>query len=76
MRDPIADKTRAAALIADLRASRSKLRDALVALPAPADRTVAQRRDAMILRTLLDQTQFTLITSGVAAAADLTASPD
>jgi len=65
-----ADRALVAGLIPDLRGARRDLRDAIKALPAPAARTAAQRRDALIMRTaaLLIQSQLTQL--GVASPAD------
>ena len=54
-------------IVGDLRTARAGLRTAIKALPAPVDRTAAQRRDALIMRRtcLLIQAQL-----GVAGAAD------
>lgn len=72
-RDPAtvaADRTLVTGLIPDLRSARRDLRDALKALPAPAARTAAQRRDALIMRTSCLLIQAQLVQLGAATAAD------
>jgi hypothetical protein len=69
-RDPNADRTKATALVADLRGARADLRAALRALPAPAARNAAQKRDALMLRTLADLVAWSLISAGVAESGD------
>ena len=69
-RNPNADRTKAAALVADLRGARADLRAALRALPAPAARNPAQKRDALMLRTLADLVAWSLISAGVADDGD------
>lgn len=68
-----ARRARAAELVPDLRTARADLRTALKALPSPATRTPAQRRDALQLRTLALVVQAVLVLMGVAGqqAADL-----
>jgi hypothetical protein len=65
-RNATADRDKATALVADLRANRAELRDALRELPAPAARNAAQKRDALMLRTLADLVAWSLISAGVA----------
>lgn len=69
-RNPTADRTKATALVADLRGARADLRAALRALPAPAARNPAQKRDALMLRTLADLVAWSLISAGVAEPGD------
>lgn len=69
-RNPNADRTKATALVADLRGARADLRAALRALPAPAARNPAQKRDALMLRTLADLVAWSLISAGVADDGD------
>jgi hypothetical protein len=69
-RNPNADRTKATALVADLRGARADLRAALRALPAPAARNPAQKRDALMLRTLADLVAWSLISAGVANDGD------
>lgn len=65
-----ADRTLVAGIVGDLRSARRDLRTALKALPAPADRTAAQRRDALIMRTTCLLIQSQLAALGVAGATD------
>jgi hypothetical protein len=65
-RNATADRDKATELVADLRANRAELRAALRALPAPAARNAAQKRDALMLRTLADLVAWSLISAGVA----------
>ena len=69
-RNATADRDKATALVADLRANRADLRAALRALPAPAARNAAQNRDALMLRTLADLVAWSLISAGVADDGD------
>ena len=69
-RNPNADRNKAKALVADLRGARADLRAALRALPAPAARNPAQKRDALMLRTLADLVAWSLISAGVADDGD------
>ena len=69
-RNPTADRNKATALVADLRGARADLRAALRALPAPAQRNPAQKRDALMLRTLADLVAWSLISAGVADDGD------
>jgi hypothetical protein len=69
-RNATADRDKATALVADLRANRADLRAALRALPAPAARNAAQKRDALMLRTLADLVAWSLISAGVADDGD------
>jgi hypothetical protein len=69
-RNATADRDKATALVADLRANRAELRAALRALPAPAARNAAQKRDALMLRTLADLVAWSLISAGVADDGD------
>ena len=45
---------------------------AIQALPAPASRTAAQRRDALIMRCMIRLIRWCLITSGAGTASDRT----
>lgn len=65
-----ADREKAVSLLDDIRRARADLRAALVALPAPASRTPAQRRDALILRTVALLVQWAIISAGAASASD------
>jgi hypothetical protein len=69
-RNANADRDKATALVADLRDDRAQLRAALRALPAPAARNPAQRRDALVLRTCADLVAWALISAGVAGDDD------
>jgi hypothetical protein len=68
--DRAADRATATGLVADLRAARADLRAALRALPAPAQRTAAQRRDALLLRTAALLVQAQLVGWGAATSTD------
>ena len=68
--DADADRALVRNLVADLRDARRDLRTALRALPAPAARTAAQRRDATIMRAVCVLIQAQLASLGVASAAD------
>ena len=68
--DRAADKTAATSIVTDLRTARDDLRTALRALPAPASRTAAQRRDALILRSQIIVIRSQLLSWGVGTAAD------
>ena len=57
-------------IIATSNASGLYIRDALKALPAPASRTAAQKRDALILRTVALLVQWAIIGAGAATASD------
>ena len=66
-----ADKAKAVELLADLRQARADLRDAIKALPAPAQRNAGQKRDALIMRTVCLLVQWAVIGAGAASASDL-----
>lgn len=68
--DRVADRTVARGLVADLRAVRADTRAAVRALPAPAQRTAAQRRDALLLRAVGLLIQSQLVSWGAAQAVD------
>lgn len=70
-RDPVADKAKATSLLADLRQARTDIRDAIKALPAPGSRTAAQRRDALVMRTVCLLVQWAIIGAGAATSTDL-----
>lgn len=72
-RDPqqrAADRQTATGLVDVLKDRRRQLRAEIKKLPAPASRTPAQRRDALIMRSLADIIQSQLVGWGVADAAD------
>ena len=69
--DRAADKAKAVELLADLRQARADLRDAIEALPAPAQRNAGQKRDALIMRTVCLLVQWAVIGAGAASASDL-----
>lgn len=69
-----AQRTKAVAVLDGLRTDAADLRAALAALPA-SGRTAAQRRDALILRTLLRLVRWSIISAGAATAADLGTDP-
>lgn len=73
-RRPANDRTASrSALIAKtdkVRARRADLRAALKALPAPASRTNAQKRDALVLNTLIDLVAMSIAAVGLDNAAD------
>ena len=66
-----ADKAKAVELLADLRQARTDLRDAIKALPVPAQRNAGQKRDALIMRTVCLLVQWAVIGAGAASASDL-----
>ncbi len=68
--DRDADRLLASGLVEQLRSSSVDLRSALKALPAPASRNPAQRRDALVLRTLALIVQALLASWGVARPGD------
>lgn len=68
--DKAADRTAAVAIVADLRTVRDDCRTALKALPAPAARTAAQKRDALLLRSAIVTARSQLLALGVGAPAD------
>ena len=65
-----ADRAKVVGLLADIRAARTDLRQALRDLPAPAQRTPAQRRDALVMRSVALLIQWVIIGSGAATTAD------
>lgn len=65
-----ADHAVAVDLVGQLRAARVDLRAALRALPAAGNRSQAQRRDALLLRTAALLVQGQLVQLGVAEAVD------
>ena len=66
----VADREKAVSLLGEIRQARADLRAALAALPAPGSRTAAQRRDALILRTVALLVQWAIIGAGAASASD------
>lgn len=68
--DRAASRSTAAGLIPDLRQARADLRTAIKALPAPASRTAAQKRDALQMRTQCLLIQAQLVSWGVAQPGD------
>lgn len=68
--DRTADKAAATSIVTDLRTARDDLRTALKALPAPASRTAAQKRDALLLRSQIMVIRSQLLGWGVGTAAD------
>jgi hypothetical protein len=68
--DAAADRTLMTGLVTDLRDARRDLRTAIKALPAPASRTAAQKRDATIMRAVCVLIQAQLAQLGVAGPAD------
>ena len=68
--DRTADRAKIANLATSLRQDITDLSDAITALPAPASRTAAQKRDALIMRCLIRLVRWCLITSGAGTAAD------
>lgn len=68
--DRQADRTAAAGIVGDLRAIRDDCRTALKALPAPVQRTAAQRRDALMLRSTIVLARSQLLALGVGTPAD------
>ena len=76
---PAADRTLDRQKIADLatnmRADITALQAAIAALPAPASRTPAQQRDALIMRSQIRTIRWCLITSGAGTTADRVAEP-
>lgn len=73
--DRNADRTKVVSLATDLRADIAELQTAIAALPAPAVRTAAQKRDVLVMRTLIRLVRFCLISSGAGTAADRTSEP-
>lgn len=69
-RDRDADRQQAADMVTDLRAAVADLRSNIKALPAPAQRTAAQRRDAVRDRTLILLVRAMFATWGVSTQAD------
>jgi hypothetical protein len=69
------DRTKLAQLTTDLRADANALQSAIAALPAPASRTAAQQRDALIMRTLIRVIRFSIIASRAGTAADRGSEP-
>ena len=67
--------TKATRILDGLRPDADDLRAAIAALPAPASRNAAQRRDALMLRTLLRLVRWSIISAGAATAADLDTDP-
>lgn len=71
---PVADRTASRTVLATkaakVRVRRADLRTALKALPAPASRTAAQKRDALTLNTLIDLAGAFLASIGLDTAAD------
>lgn len=70
------DRMKATSLLGELRATITDLQAAIAALPAPASRTAAQKRDALVLRTLVKLIRWNIIAAGAGTAADRTAEPD
>lgn len=70
-----ADRTKIVNLATALRADIADLQAAIQALPAPAARNAAQRRDALIMRSLIRLIRWSLITSGAGTADDRTDEP-
>lgn len=70
-----AHQTKRANLATGLRADVADLTAAVAALPAPASRTPAQRRDALVLRTLIRLIRLSMLMYGLAQADDLTDEP-
>lgn len=64
------DRKKIGNLAAALRDDITELNTAIAALPAPATRNAAQKRDALIMRCLIRLIRWCLITSGVGTAAD------
>lgn len=73
--DRTADRAKIANLAAAMRQDVTDLNDAITALPAPASRTAAQKRDALIMRCLIRLIRWCLITSGAGTADDRKAEP-
>jgi hypothetical protein len=68
--DRTADRTKIANLASSMRQDVTDLNGAIAALPAPASRNAAQKRDALIMRCLIRLIRWCLITSGAGTAAD------
>lgn len=68
--DKEADRATFVSLLAQGPGLRDELRTTLRALPAPAARTAAQRRDALTLRVLLWLVKVKLLEVGLGSAAD------
>lgn len=69
-RPDAANSDQAAQMLAALRTTRADLRAALRAMPDPASRNAAQRRDALLLRASALLIQSTLASWGTMTAAD------
>lgn len=68
--DRTADRQKINDLATALRTDIDDLQTAIAALPVPASRTAAQKRDALIMRCLIRLVRWCLITSGAGTAAD------
>lgn len=68
--DRVADRTKITNLATALRTDIDELTTAIGALPAPASRNAAQKRDALIMRSLIRVIRWCLITSGAGTAND------
>lgn len=69
-----ADRAAASTIVGDLRQISAANRAALKALPAPAARTPAQKRDALGMRSVIVLACAQLLTLGVATVEDRDAS--
>lgn len=73
--DRTADRKKIGDLAVAMRQDITDLQDAIAALPAPASRTAAQKRDALIMRCLIRLIRWCLITSGAGTTADRGSEP-
>lgn len=70
-----ADRVKLTQLTTDLRTDVTALQSAIAALPAPASRTAAQQRDALIMRTLIRVIRYTIIAARAGTAAERQSEP-
>lgn len=70
-----ADRQKITDLAVAMRTDIDDLQTAIAALPAPASRNAAQKRDALIMRCLIRLIRWCLITSGAGTAADRGSEP-
>lgn len=70
-----AQRKKAGDLLAAMRTDVADLKTAIVAMPAPASRTAAQRRDVLIMRCLIRVIRWNLIAAMASEADDLAEEP-
>lgn len=71
----MADRAKLTNLATALRTDIEELTTAIGALPAPASRNAAQKRDALIMRSLIRVIRWCLITSGAGMTSDRSDEP-